>query len=133
MKIDWNRIVIFVGILCIGYIINGSANTSSGNVISNTLYHNSFELFILILIFILISYYWTSFKLHKNEEDKFNFRETDSMDNCLKCECCDKKSSTKCKFFHIEIDENHVCDLLEPQIEEESSKNQNNMINNTRI
>ena len=129
MKIDWNRIIIFVGILSIGYIINGNNNVSSGDWISNTIQANGFDLFILILGFVLIFYFRASLKLHKNEEEKFDFRETDSDENCLKCRCCNPKSLTDCKFFHIKIDEHHICDLLEPQIEEEILKEQNKAIN----
>ena len=73
---------------------------------------NLFDFFFIILGFLLIYYSRSSLKLHKDEEEKFNFRYTDSVDNCLKCKCCDPKSLSNCKFSHIEIDENHVCDLL---------------------
>jgi hypothetical protein len=131
MKNIWNKIIIVVGILCILLgIMNGYSSLISGALISNTgNMGDGFNLFIVILGFIMIYYSRASLKLHKNEQSKFNFRETDSHDNCLKCKC-DQKSLTECKFFHIEIDENHVCDLLEPQIEEEMLKNQNNVIIN---
>ena len=132
MENIWNRIIIIVGILCVflgifdayNTLTSGVTTSNSGNI------GNGYFLFLFILGFILIYYSRTSLKLHKNEEEKFNFRETDSQDNCLKCKCCNPKSLTECKFFHIEIDENHVCDLLEPQIEEKMLKNQNNVIIN---
>ena len=132
MKNGWNRIIIVLGLLLIVVgVITGYNDLISGNSTSNNgLQENGFELFMVILGFFLIYYSRTSLKLHKNEEEKFNYRETDSKDNCLKCKCCDPKSLTKCKFFHIEIDENHVCDLLEPQLEEEMLKEQNNMVSN---
>ena len=49
MKLDWNRIIIFVGILCIGYIINGNNNGGSGDSLPNSMIQaNGFELFILM-------------------------------------------------------------------------------------
>jgi len=130
MNNNWNKISIILGILCIGLgIMDGYNNLISGELISNPgTVGNGFDLFILILGFLLIYYSRASVKLHKNEEEKFNFRETDSHDNCLKCRCCDPKSLTECKFFHIKIDENHVCDLLEPQLDEEMLKDQSNVI-----
>ncbi|MGB7968691.1 MAG: hypothetical protein WCF28_03835 [Methanobacterium sp.] len=132
MKNIWNKIIIIVGILCIILgVMNGYSSFISAATISNTgNIGNGFNLFIVILGFIMIYYSRASLKLHTNEENKFNFRETDSKDNCLKCKCCNPKSLTECRFFHIEIDENHVCDLLEPQIEEEMLKNQDNVIIN---
>jgi hypothetical protein len=73
------------------------------------------------------------------EAEKFNFRETDNNDNCGECSRFNKKSSDEsdvnCKFFHIKTDENHKCDLLQPQLEEENvnksnTKNTNNHIMN---
>ena len=55
--------------------------------------------------------------LNKHEEaDKFDYRETNKEDNCTKCKYYDSEydESAKgtCKFFHINIDENHICDLF---------------------
>jgi hypothetical protein len=105
MKNGWNRIIIVLGLIFIVLgIITGYNDLISGYSTSNYgLQGNGFELFIVILEFFMIYYSRASLKLHKNEEEKFNFRETDSHDNCLKCKCCDPKSLTKCKFFHIEL------------------------------
>ena len=130
MQNIWNRIIIILGILCIVLGILDVYNTFSSGPSNTVNIGNSFFIFFFILGFLLIYYSRTSLKLHDHEENKFNFRETDSHDNCLKCKCCDPKSLTECKFFHIEIDVNHVCDLLEPQIEEEMLKDQDNMITN---
>jgi len=71
---------------------------------------------------------------HKAKE--FNFRETDNDDNCSKCNRFDKKSfdgfEANCKFFHIKTDENHICDLLQPQLEEESIANKTEDVSEKR-
>lgn len=133
MENIWNKVIIIVGILCVFLgILNIYYTFISGVSTSNTeTTGNGYFIFLIILGFIMIYYSRASVKLHRNEEEKFNFRETDSHDNCLKCKCCDPKSLTECKFFHIQIDENHVCDLLEPQLEEDELKDQNNMITNS--
>ena len=63
------------------------------------------------------------------EAKEFNFRETDNDDNCSKCNRFDKKSfdgfEANCKYFRIKTDENHICDLLQTQLKEESIANQN--------
>lgn len=132
MKDIRNEILFVVGILCAFYgIINVYNDLVLGYLtLLDVLQGYGFDTFMGILGIVLIYYSGTSLKLHNHEENRFNFRETDSHDNCLKCKCFDPKSLTECKFFHIEIDENHVCDLLEPQIEEEMLKDQNNMITN---
>jgi hypothetical protein len=132
MENIWNQIIIIVGILCVVLGILNVYNTFiSGVSISNTgTIGNGYFIFLFILGFIMIYYSRASTKLHRNEEEKFNFRVTDSHNNCLKCKCCDPTSLTECKFFNIQIDENHVCDLLEPQLEEQELKDQNNMISN---
>ena len=71
-----------------------------------------------------------------NEAKEFNFRETDNDDNCSKCNRFDKKSfdefEANCKFFNIKTDENHICDLLQPQLEEESISNQTEDVSQKR-
>lgn len=51
---------------------------------------------------------------------EFNFRETDTDNNCSECSRFDMNSSdgfeSNCKFFHIKTDEDHICDLLQPQL-----------------
>ena len=55
--------------------------------------------------------------LKKQEQaDKLDYRETNKENNCTKCKYYDSESheSTKgnCKFFHINVDEKHICDLF---------------------
>ena len=129
MQNIWNRIIIILGILLIVLGILDVYNTINSGLLTLNM-GNGYFIFLFVLGFLLIYYSRTSSKLHNHEENKFNFRETDSTDNCLKCKCCDPKSFSECRFFHINIDVNHVCDLLEPQLEEEMLKDQNNMITN---
>jgi hypothetical protein len=131
--IDIRNIILFaVGILCAFFgIINVYADLVSGYLtMFDVLQGRGFDTFMGIIGILLVYYSTTSLKLHRNEDEKFNFRVTESDENCLKCRCCDPKTLTDCKFFHIKIDENHVCDLLEPQIEEEMLNKQNNAISN---
>ncbi len=55
----------------------------------------------------------------KKSAEKLNFRETDSSENCMNCKYRYKKKINDgfedCKWFEIEIDENHICDLFEKQ------------------
>jgi hypothetical protein len=126
---DIRNIILFVIGITWAYfgIINVYNDLVSGYLtLFDVIQGNGFDTFIGIVGIFLIYYSATSLKLHNNEEEKFNYRITDSDENCLKCKCCNPKSLTDCKFFHIKIDEHHVCDLLGPQIEEEILKEQNN-------
>ena len=70
------------------------------------------------------------------EAKKFNFRETNNDNNCSKCNRFDKKSfdgfEANCKFFHIKTDENHICDLLQTQLEKKSIANQTGYVSEKR-
>jgi hypothetical protein len=77
----------------------------------------------LILAFGLFWFIWQPRNLGIKKAEEFSYRITDNeADNCLKCECCDMKSldgfEDSCKFFHIKIDENHVCDLLKKRMDD---------------
>jgi len=66
------------------------------------------------IIIIIIGLIWMYFD-SKGPDRKFNFRKTDSVDNCTKCKYYNKRSfngvDTDCKFLYIKVDEFHVCDL----------------------
>jgi hypothetical protein len=118
----WSIIFIVLGIICIFIAITSFGNQKYANRIVG-------RILILGIILILISLVgmvpnWRSD--YKKEAEKFNFRETDSKDNCRKCSRFDVKSfdgfEAHCKFFHIKTDVNHACDLLKPQLDENISK-----------
>ena len=71
---------------------------------------------------------------NKKNAEKFNFRETDTDDNCIECNRFDKMFfdgfEANCKFFHIKTDENHICDLLQPQLEKENLNKFNTLNSN---
>ena len=64
---------------------------------------------------ILVGLIWMYFN-SKDSKQKFNFRKTDSEDNCTKCKYYVAKSfdgvQTNCKFLNIKVDEFHVCDFI---------------------
>ena len=74
---------------------------------------------------------------HRKRAEKFNFRETDSDNNCRECSRFDMNSydgfEADCKFFHIKTDEDHVCDLLKPQLDGENTIKSRTVGSNNRI
>lgn len=52
----------------------------------------------------------------KKTAEKSNFREKDSVDNCMNCKCCTMKLfkglEAGCEFFEIKVDDSYVCDLF---------------------
>ena len=74
---------------------------------------------------------------HRKRAEKFNFRETETDNNCRKCSRFDMNSydgfEADCKFFHIKTDEDHVCDLLKHQLDGENTIKSRTVGSNNRI
>lgn len=64
---------------------------------------------------IIVGLVWMFFN-SKDLKEKYNFREADYYNNCMKCKYCDTKSFDElyayCEFLEIKVDEFHVCDLI---------------------
>jgi hypothetical protein len=128
----WSIIFVGLGILSIFIGI-----TSSGNHTYTERASARFIFFGIILIALSLFGMVPNRKSDNiKEAEIFNFRETDTDDNCGKCDRFDKNSfdglEVNCKFFHIKTDENHICDLLKPQLKEDIVNNFN-MNNNKHI
>ena len=129
MKRTWNNVIFVIGIFFIlisiiltyinlksGYLTLNARNPVSGargSVMGGALY--------LLLGLGMVFYSIVHMKSSKNKQESFNFRDTNSSDNCLKCKYWDSSSfdgfEANCNYFHIKTDENHVCDKLQPQLE----------------
>ena len=134
MKQTWKNPIFVIGIIFIligiiltyinlksGYITLNAKNPvsgSRGSVMGGALY--------LLLGLGMVFYSIVHVKSSKNKEKLFNFRDTNSSDNCLKCKYWDSQSfdgfEANCNYFHIKTDENHVCDKLKPQLEKNVKK-----------
>lgn len=102
MRHNWSIILIVIGIICICLsVFNLSYARAS----------------VAGIVIILLGLAGLGLKTSGIEEaKKFNYRETDSADNCLKCKYCNMKSydgyEADCNSFKMKIDEDHVCDIL---------------------
>ncbi len=128
MKYIWNIIYIVIGLICIyiglnsGYLTLAHLNSVQSN--PRGYVGNVFLLIFLYgLIMVIFSIFWTFYCPKKSTgektADEYNFRDTDSDENCTNCKYYDSKSLADCKLFKIKIDENYVCDLLTPSVEED--------------
>ncbi|WP_223791138.1 hypothetical protein [Methanobacterium spitsbergense] len=63
---------------------------------------------------------WAMFFDSNNPKKKFDNREINYGNNCMKSKYCDMKIfngyESECKFLKIKIDKNHICDLFKNQI-----------------
>ena len=126
----WSIIFILLGIICIFIGL-----TSLGNQrYTERLAFRIIVLGIILIIFSFIGMVPNRKSDKKKDAKKFNFRETDTDNSCIECNRFDKKSfdgfETNCKFFHIKTDENHICDLLQPQMEKENLNKFNTLNSN---
>jgi hypothetical protein len=84
------------------------------------------EFALLVVAFGLFWLIWKPRNLGTKKAEKFNYRGASDEDSCIKCKCFDMKSfdgfEAECKFFHIKIDKDHVCDIIEPQLDEVKQK-----------
>lgn len=62
---------------------------------------------------IIVGIVWIIFN-STDSKQKYNFRETDSYNNCMKCKYYDTKSFDEhyadCKFLQIKVDKFHICE-----------------------
>lgn len=126
----WSIIFIGLGIFCI-FI----GTTSLGNQqYAERLAVRIIILGIILIVFSLLGMVPNRKSDNIKDAEKFNFRKTDNNENCGECSRFDKNSSkdsdVNCKFFHIKTDENHICDLLQPQLENENISKSNTKTNN---
>ena len=129
----WSIIFIGLGIICIFIGITSLGNQKYTERIA-------IRIIILGIILIVLSLFGMVPNRKSDnikEAEKFNFRETDTTDNCSECNRFDKGSldglEVNCKFFHIKTDENHICDLLKPQLEDENIGKSNTINSNKHI
>ena len=103
-----NKNLIILGILL---IITAIATVSYLGPIAGRIAILGFVLLILGVLFPRLK------TTGKKQAEKLNYRETNSADNCMNCKYCYEKKLNEgfedCKWFEIEIDENHICDLFE--------------------
>ncbi len=112
----WSIIFIGLGIICILMGVTSLGNqVSTGRVGSRIIFIG-----IILIVLSLIGMVPYRKSDHRKRAEKFNFRETDTDNNCRECSRFDMNSydgfEADCKFFHIKTDEDHVCDLLKPQL-----------------
>jgi hypothetical protein len=129
----WTIIFIGLGIICILIGITSIGNQLYTERVASRIIILGVVLIILSLFGMVPNRKSDNIK----EAEKFNFRETDTDDNCGECNRFDNSSfdgfDVYCKFFHIKTDENHICDLLQPQLDGESINNYNTKNSNKHI
>jgi hypothetical protein len=112
----WSIIFIGLGIICIFIGITSLGTQKYANRIGARI----FIIGIILIVISLIGMVPNRKSDNKKEAEKFNFRKTDTDENCSKCSRFVKNSfdglEADCKFFHIKTDEKHTCDLLQPQL-----------------
>jgi hypothetical protein len=99
--------------------LNLNLNANSGWVTPLDVDFRIFNLGIILILYnsARLLGFFSFMNLSKQEEaDKMDYREINTKDNCTKCKYYDSKSNesskANCKFFHIKVDENHICDLF---------------------
>ena len=129
----WSTIFIGLGIICIFVGITSVGTQKYTGRIGGRI----FILGIILIVLSLIGMVPKRKSDYIKEAEKFSFRETDTDDNCRKCNRFDMNSfdgfEADCKFFHIKTDNNHICDLLQPQLEEENVSKSNTNSGNKHI
>ena len=121
----WSIIFIGLGIICISIGITSLGTQKYTNRIGSRI----IILGIILIVISLIGMVPNTKSDNIKEAEKFNFIETDTQDNCSKCNRFVKNSfegfEADCKFFHIKTDANHACDLLRSQLKEKNTGKSN--------
>ena len=121
----WSVIFIGLGIICIFIGLTSLGIQKYANRIGVRI----FILGIILIVISLIGMVPNRKSDNEKEAEKFNFRETETEDNFSKCSRFVKNSfdgfEADCKFFHIKTDENHTCDLLQPQLKRKNINKSN--------
>jgi hypothetical protein len=104
MKFNTGLIVLIIGIIALLITI----------IVKDYSYYFSGFAILIILVGI-----WAMFSDSTKRKKKFNYREINDGNNCLKCEYNDTKLfngyESVCKLLKIKIDKNHVCDFFNSQ------------------